>query len=50
MISIPPAVAAIYRSPELLRLKYPKRSFTLDGHLVGDIGEVIAAENFGSHC
>ena len=26
---------------------YPDRKFTPDGHLVGSIGEVIAAEHFG---
>jgi len=29
-----------------LKVKY-KRSFTLDGKLVGDIGEVLAAEKYG---
>ena len=26
---------------------FPERSFTLDGHLVGSIGEVLAAEKYG---
>jgi hypothetical protein len=28
-------------------LLYPGRKFTPDGHLVGSIGEAIAAEHFG---
>lgn len=31
---------------KLLKEKY-KRSFSLDGRLVGDIGEVLAAEKYG---
>lgn len=29
-----------------LELLYPDRKFTLDGHLVGSIGEVLAAEKY----
>ena len=29
------------------RAKYPSRKFTPDGHLVGSIGEVVAAEALG---
>jgi hypothetical protein len=29
-----------------LREKYPHKRFTLDGRLVGDLGEVIAEENY----
>jgi hypothetical protein len=43
---LPSAVAAIYRAVEQLRAEYPNRSFTPDGHLVGHIGEVIAAKEF----
>ena len=25
---------------------YPQKKFTLDGRLVGDIGEILAAENY----
>ena len=30
-----------------LRDKYPTKNFTLDGKLVGDIGEVLCAEKYG---
>ena len=30
-----------------LETAYPGRRFTLDGHMIGSIGEVIAAEAFG---
>lgn len=45
-ISLPPAVAAIYVAVEQLERTYPGRKFTPDGHLVGSIGEVVAAEAF----
>jgi len=31
---------------EQLKTKYPKKEFTLDGRLVGDLGEIIVAENY----
>lgn len=37
----------IYRAVADLEKLYPGRKFTPDGHLVGSIGEVIAAEHFG---
>jgi hypothetical protein len=43
-IKLPAPVAAIYRAVEELEATYPQRKFTPDGHLVGSIGEVIAAE------
>jgi hypothetical protein len=46
-IKLPKAVAAIYRAVEELSAAYPGRKFTPDGHLVGSIGEVIAAEALG---
>jgi hypothetical protein len=46
-IKLPPPVAAIYRAVEELQAKYPPRKFTPDGHLVGSIGEVVAAEILG---
>lgn len=46
-ISLPPPVAAIYRAVEELQALYPTRKFTPDGHLVGSIGEVVAAEALG---
>ena len=36
----------LYRSSEALEDIFPGRSFTLDGHLVGSIGEVVAAYMF----
>lgn len=46
-IRLPPPVAAIYRAVEELERLYPGRRFTPDGHLVGSIGEVVAAEALG---
>jgi len=43
-IKLPPPVAAIYGAIAELEQTYPDRKFTMDGHLVGSIGEVIAAE------
>jgi Family of unknown function (DUF6998) len=46
-IPLPAPVTAIYRAVEQLRAEYPQRKFTPDGHLVGHLGEVIAAKEFG---
>jgi hypothetical protein len=46
-IALPPPVAQIYRAVKELERQYPGRKFTPDGHLVGSIGEVIAAQHFG---
>lgn len=46
-IKLPKPVAAIYRAVEALQTLYPCRKFTPDGHLVGSIGEVVAAEALG---
>jgi hypothetical protein len=46
-IKLPEPVAAIYRAVAQLEAAYPGRTFTPDGHLVGSIGEVIAAEALG---
>ena len=46
-IPLPEPVADIYRAVERLQALYPDRKFTPDGHLVGSIGEVIAAEALG---
>lgn len=43
-VPLPPAVAAIFDAIRELEQAYPGRKFTLDGHLAGSIGEVIAAE------
>lgn len=44
---MPGPVAAIYEAVEELSKAYPGRKFTPDGHLVGSIGEVIAADALG---
>lgn len=46
-IALPSQVAAIYRAVDELEALYPGRKFTPDGHLVGSIGEVVAAEALG---
>lgn len=46
-VKLPPPVAAIYRAVEELSAAYPGRPFTPDGHLVGSIGEVVAADALG---
>lgn len=43
-IRLPDAVARIYEAVAELERQYPGRKFTPDGHLVGSIGEVVAAE------
>lgn len=37
---------SLYRSVDRLEKLFPGRKFTLDGHLVGSIGEVVAAYMF----
>lgn len=46
-IPLPAPVARIYEAVAELEAAYPGRKFTPDGHLVGSIGEVIAAEALG---
>ena len=46
-VGLPVEVAAIYRAAAALSARYPGRPFTPDGHLVGSIGEVVAAEALG---
>jgi hypothetical protein len=46
-IKLPAPVAAIYLAVDELSRMYPGRKFTPDGHLVGSIGEVVAAEALG---
>jgi hypothetical protein len=43
-VKLPEQVAVIYRAVQELEERYPGRKFTPDGHLVGSIGEVVAAE------
>jgi hypothetical protein len=46
-IALPAPVAKIYEAVAELSALYPGRPFTPDGHLVGSIGEVVAAEALG---
>ncbi len=46
-VPLPEAVARIYKATAELEAMYPGRKFTPDGHLVGSIGEVIAAKALG---
>jgi hypothetical protein len=46
-IIFPAAIASIYEAVTKLNTEFPMRSFTPDGHLVGHLGEVIAAKQFG---
>lgn len=39
---IPALIAELYATVKKLETLFPKRRFTLDGHLVGSIGEVVA--------
>jgi len=41
-ITIPKAIKQLLQITQQLHTKYPKRRFTLDGRLVGDLGEVLA--------
>ncbi len=38
---------SLYDASERLEALFPGRKFTLDGHLVGSVGEVVAAYMFG---
>jgi hypothetical protein len=46
-VPLPLPVARIYTAAAKLEAMYPGRKFTPDGHLVGSIGEVVAAEALG---
>ena len=46
-IPLPEQVSRIYKATQELEALYPERKFTPDGHLVGSIGEVIAAKALG---
>lgn len=46
-VQLPEPVARIYQATAELEALYPGRKFTPDGHLVGSIGEVVAAEALG---
>lgn len=45
--NIPALVQRLYEIVEELEAHFPGRKFTPDGHLVGSIGEVIAASKYG---
>ena len=40
-------IKELYKITSELENRYPGRKFTIDGHLVGSIGEVIVAEHYG---
>ena len=40
-------IKELYKITNELEHCYPGRKFTIDGHLVGSIGEVIVAEHYG---
>lgn len=40
-------IKELYRITSELERTYPGRKFTVDGHLIGSIGEVIVAEHYG---
>ena len=46
-ISLPDPVARIYQAVAELEARYRGRRFTPDGHMIGSIGEVVAAEALG---
>ncbi|MGQ0721719.1 MAG: DUF6998 domain-containing protein, partial [Candidatus Eiseniibacteriota bacterium] len=45
--AIPVLVRRLYGIVRDLEAAFPGRKFTLDGHLVGSIGEVLAAHRYG---
>jgi hypothetical protein len=45
--AIPELVAQLYQTVRSLNDIFPHRPFTPDGHLVGSIGEVVAADTYG---
>jgi len=45
-ITIPEAVKRLLQITKQLHARYPKRRFTLDGRLVGDLGEVLAEAEY----
>lgn len=47
VLEIPPLVRQLYAIVKKLEEQFPGRHFTPDGHLVGSIGEVLAAYCFG---
>ena len=45
-ITIPEAVNQMLQIVKQLQSKYPKKRFTLDGRLVGDIGEILVEDTY----
>lgn len=45
--SLEPIIKQLYQARNELRALFPELPFTLDGRLVGDIGEAIALQEFG---
>ncbi len=46
-LTVSDIIERLYRLTDELERRHPGRRFTLDGHLVGSIGEVAAAERYG---
>jgi len=44
---VPGLIRDLYAIVGRLEVEFPGRKFTLDGHLVGSIGEVVAADRYG---
>ena len=40
-------IKELYKITNELERAYPGRKFTIEGHLVGSIGEVVVAERYG---
>ncbi|WP_172135252.1 hypothetical protein [Adlercreutzia sp. ZJ473] len=47
MTDLQAKICELYKLTAELEDMYPRRHFTPDGHMVGSIGEVIAAEEYG---
>jgi hypothetical protein len=47
IVLIMPRIREMFRISAELERAFPGRKFTLDGHLVGSIGEVLAAYSYG---
>lgn len=45
--SLEPIIKRLYQARNELRALFPELAFTLDGKLIGDIGEAIALQDFG---
>ena len=46
MLDVKATIRALLRIVERLHKAYPHRRFTLDGRLVGDLGEVLVAQSY----